>query len=59
MVLATSRHSDERLGHLSYFMSTGPCYKQLHESLGNVRLIATVAVPRPGCGTGPHGLAAL
>src|SRR5437660_12070821 len=40
----TGRHSHERLGHFSYFMGTGPSYKQLHQSFGNVRLIATVAV---------------
>ena len=40
----TGRHSHERLGHLSDFMGTGPSYKHLRESLGNVRLIATVAV---------------
>ena len=44
MVLATSRHSQERLGHFSYFVGTGPGHKHLDQPVRNVRFIATVAV---------------
>src|SRR5436305_9894684 len=43
IVLATSSHSHERLGHFSYLMSACPGDKHLGEPFCNVGFIATVA----------------
>src|SRR5437667_9481960 len=40
----TGRDSQQGLCHFSYLMGTGPSHEHLGESLGDVRIIATVAL---------------
>jgi hypothetical protein len=48
IVLSTSSHAHEGLGHFSHFMGARPSDKHLAESFRNVRFLATVAFKRLG-----------